>query len=487
MLRSGVIPDDGRTRDSQANMQKPNPKDTIMNDIKALLTGSNGTEEGNTPAMRLLARVAEFWRKEEPSTPKSPSLENALEKMQKSIERLEKKAETQQQTTIRTYAGVAAAARLTNTGQAPAYLGKTQITSATLEARRRLKTTIVRITDKKEAAGLRAEHPERVLEKIKRAMGSKGDKVSAIRRLPSGDMELHMASVEDRKEAERENGWTLVVAPSAVTMSRTYAVWAHGVRMTNVDTSNQGKAIESLISQNKNRHPDLRITRVAWTNNAVKMKKSHSSLIIEVATPEMGNRLLSEGLVEGYDMKTCTLFHKECRMTQCFNCQHYGHVGRVCRNPARCGHCAKMHNTNDCPTKDMANSRWCAVCNVQGHEAWYHKCPKRMEQKERARASLAGRPILFVEAEEGETRVPRREGAEEADRGRKRGRSCSTLEHSPRGREAEVLMGTSKERWTEIQQRMAKEPSTTGSRPVGRPSTKKRINVFDSFQNDETL
>ena len=195
MSRSGEISDDGRTSVPQANPPTPNPKVTIMKHIKALLTASKGTEEGKSPAMRLLGEVVEIWGREDPATFKNPALENTLERVQKSIERLEKVSETQQKTTNRTYAGVAAAARLTNTGQAPAYLGRNQVTSATLEARRRLRTTIVKIADKKEAAGVRAEHPERVLDKIKRAMGSKGDKVSAIRRLPSGDLELHMAKL----------------------------------------------------------------------------------------------------------------------------------------------------------------------------------------------------------------------------------------------------------------------------------------------------
>ena len=176
--------------------------------------------------------------------------------------------------------------------------------------------------------------------------------MTAIRRLPSGDLELHMATVEDRMAAEKDNNWALVIAPSAVTMRRTYAVWVHGVKMTNVDTANQGKAIEGLLLQNKTMHPDLRITRVAWCNSAVIAKKEHSSLIIEVPTPEMGNRLLVEGLVEEHDMKTCSMFSKECRVTQCFNCQQYGHVGRVCRNATRCGHCAKMHASQECPTGD---------------------------------------------------------------------------------------------------------------------------------------
>ena len=152
--------------------------------------------------------------------------------------------------------------------------------------------------------------------------------------------------------------------------------------------------------------------------------------------------------------------------------------------------CDKMHSSHDCPTKDKKGDHWYAVCNARGHEAWSYKCPRRIEQKEKARAALAKRPILFVEAGEEGTTGPREVRAEEDDRGRKRGRSCSTIKRSPDGRGAEGPTEASKERWIEIQQRMARESSTTLPRPVGRPSNKKRFEKFNfasGSHSEETL
>ena len=113
-----------------------------------------------------------------------------------------------------------------------------------------------------------------------------------------------------------------------------------------------------------------------------------------------------------------------------------------------------------------------------------------MEQKEKARAALARRPVLFVEAEKRETKETRREGEGDDDKGRKRGRSCSVIGRSSRSGETGGPTEASKERWVEIQQRMAREPSATLPRPVGRPPTKKvfeRFNFTNCPNNEEAL
>ena len=81
MVRSEEISGDGRTRDPQTSAPTLDPKATIMKDIKALLTASNGIEEGRTPAMRMLGEVIKFWETEESATPKSSGLEATLTKM----------------------------------------------------------------------------------------------------------------------------------------------------------------------------------------------------------------------------------------------------------------------------------------------------------------------------------------------------------------------------------------------------------------------
>ena len=96
--------------------------------------------------------------------------------------------------------------------------------------------------------------------------------------------------------------------------------------------------------------------------------KSYSSLIIEIVTAESANRLINEEVIEGHIIKNCELFDKNCRITQCFVCQQYGHTGKVCRNGPICGFCSRGHNSRDCKLRSSEFRPRCAVCKTDGHE-----------------------------------------------------------------------------------------------------------------------
>lgn len=311
-------------------------KQPIHVEIKLLLATYYATKSPGARDPReihLLSAVDILWTKEEKkqgegNNPREKTLETILKKMQASIEKLEKKAED----TPRSYAGAAASGQRGDVNTSTA-----QTATNALENKHKLKTLVVRVNNQKEAADLRLVQPKDALDRIQRALGTRGDKVAAIWRLPSGDLELHMAAVEDKEWMKQETAWTKVVAASAAVVRRSDAVMAHGVRVANVDTTNQGEAIKKLTLQNNRIHTGLRI---AGTKKAIDTKMPFSSLIIELDSPAMVNPLLREGLVEEPDLKTCKVYSKECRLTQCFNCQQYGHIGRICR---------KMRSLRDSP------------------------------------------------------------------------------------------------------------------------------------------
>lgn len=67
-------------------------------------------------------------------------------------------------------------------------------------------------------------------------------------------------------------------------------------------------------------------------------------------------------------------FHKKLRVTQCHNCQNFGHGSSSCQLKSRCVKCTKNHHTRDCPSKREDNQVQC--CNCHGpHPANYRKCP----------------------------------------------------------------------------------------------------------------
>ncbi|KAH3689926.1 hypothetical protein DPMN_191171 [Dreissena polymorpha] len=56
---------------------------------------------------------------------------------------------------------------------------------------------------------------------------------------------------------------------------------------------------------------------------------------------------------------------------RCFKCQMFGHASHVCKNNAKCPHCADNHSHASCTSR---NTRKCANCGG-GHSAAYKGCP----------------------------------------------------------------------------------------------------------------
>lgn len=153
-------------------------------------------------------------------------------------------------------------------------------------------------------------------------------------------------------------------------------------------------------------HPDLQVIRVWWPKFARKedefgRTKAFSSVIIELASPEGVNEVVTKGLVSGGNLLHCTRWERNAELRQCFNCQGYGHTGRTCKREARCGHCAGRHNTRQHPTESRAKK--CAVCNGS-HEAWYKDCPRRGREYQRVQQRIQSKPALY---ETGSLRSPR--------------------------------------------------------------------------------
>lgn len=108
-------------------------------------------------------------------------------------------------------------------------------------------------------------------------------------------------------------------------------------------------------------------------------------------------------------------FHRK-GVTQCFNCQRFGHVALNCRMPYRCVKCAESHGPSKCtiPPKGDNNQETlrtdpvtgqitrviglpvkCANCSVEGHAASSKECPRRLElirkMEERKMADIRSR------------------------------------------------------------------------------------------------
>jgi hypothetical protein len=78
-------------------------------------------------------------------------------------------------------------------------------------------------------------------------------------------------------------------------------------------------------------------------------------------------------------------YRSQSSLTQCFNCQQFGHVWANCKQPPRCLWCGGGHLHKDCPEKGNASSIL-ACCNCQladgekAHPANYRDCKHDKEE-----------------------------------------------------------------------------------------------------------
>jgi hypothetical protein len=153
------------------------------------------------------------------------------------------------------------------------------------------------------------------------------------------------------------------------------------MRMASVDITKQSQAIMKICDANHTLHPNIKITRVVWRKRALLQGKPFSSLIVDLVTADMTNRIIKEGLIYKGEFHTCERLHREATLTQCFNCQSYGHIQRACHNKVVCGLCAGAHLSRSCP-KEAEKTRKCKLCKGD-HFVWLTQCIARQNEFER--------------------------------------------------------------------------------------------------------
>lgn len=218
-------------------------------------------------------------------------------------------------------------------------------------------------------------------------------RAAGIKRLPSGDLVVQTPTEDDRKSLIANQKWLVSLRSTGTVLIERFPVFVHAVRIANIDTD-ETKAVQHLKDENRTFFPDLSIVRAAFPKSALTGTKACSSLIVELDTPEQANRLIRSGMCEGGEVKRCELFESGCKLTQCFNCQRYGHVARACRSPTRCSYCGKGHASKDCSSLSDRSMKGCANCNGP-HEAWARNCPIREQEISRVRSIYAQRPQFY--------------------------------------------------------------------------------------------
>ena len=220
--------------------------------------------------------------------------------------------------------------------------------------------------------------------------------VLAARRLPSGDILITTDTERTKEGLEKSKGWLTAIGQAAKVNRRKFTVLAHSMRLSAIDCTNQEEAIRQIMGCNRHLQGRVEILRVQWPRRAIKQNKAVSHLIVDVATPEQANILIDEGLLFQAELKECELYHGDCRLTQCYNCQKYGHLAKFCRSTTKCGYCAAIgHDDHHCSLRNAPDKARCANCSLM-HPAWSSHCQVRRAQVEKAKFAYATRPRRFA-------------------------------------------------------------------------------------------
>jgi hypothetical protein len=175
-----------------------------------------------------------------------------------------------------------------------------------------------------------------------------------------------------------------------------YPVLVHGVQISRVKTTDQRVAARHIESQNASLHPGLCVKRSSWPRGVHTSGEKYSSLTVYLTTPEMANRVIEKGLVEGGEVKEAERFLTGLGLVQSFKCCAYGHIVKHCRVAPRCGHCSQSHETRSCTQKDISICPNCkGTTRGSGHKAWAEACFVRTKVRKEHQDRYNTRPYKY--------------------------------------------------------------------------------------------
>jgi len=125
---------------------------------------------------------------------------------------------------------------------------------------------------------------------------------------------------------------------------KTYLIIVYKVKKTAVKPKNEQKTVGSLKKQNTLFYLKFKIYKAAWPKAAVQSNKIYELIILKLSSAKKANLVIKKELVKKYDIKTCELFDKSCRIIQCFNYQRYNYIKKTCKKRITCGFYTKNHS-----------------------------------------------------------------------------------------------------------------------------------------------
>jgi hypothetical protein len=272
---------------------------------------------------------------------------------------------------------------------------RTNNAAAQATAERKKREVIMKISNPEEAHRMQKTTNEDLVAKLRsEAPKEAAQDIVGVQRLPNGRIKVQTTNSRAAKTLQTESGWMGKIAESAVITRRLYPVIIHGLNRRDLGEDTD-KVKQNIMKENLRTHPSLQIMNARWLRRELPEGKAHAALVAEVTSETMANRLIKEGAVQGFAIKSCEYFEREATVTRCYRCQGFGHTQAHCRSTTHtCGHCGDQHETKECQNTTRAR---CANCKKAGHKPWERNCEALREEKERAKKSLASRPFYYPE------------------------------------------------------------------------------------------
>jgi hypothetical protein len=292
-------------------------------------------------------------------------------------------AQSSADTSRKTWAAVAAAAA--GAGGPAVYTPKVVVPE------RRNREIVVKATDL--APELAARTSVEIVEAVNKAMGggSGSGRAVAARRMPSGDTVLTFSSNTDTITKDTE--WVQTAfGHTAEVKRREFTVVAKGLPAARLRTIHDPQALLAELRQHTKginrcrahlpRQPGTRFAEVTLHMDSV-------------ATAQEACRF---GVVFEAQIFNVEPYYAAAQVRRCFHCHSFGHIGRYCSKPARCGHCAATAHAGGearCPEAADSGKKRCVNCSG-AHTAWSRDCPTAQKEIERARQAYKHRPLQFA-------------------------------------------------------------------------------------------
>ncbi|UYV71213.1 hypothetical protein LAZ67_8002209, partial [Cordylochernes scorpioides] len=146
--------------------------------------------------------------------------------------------------------------------------------------------------------------------------------------------------------------------------------------------------LKGVTTAYKTEDKAIELATMGFTETSVKRlhrqstKRSMNLVLVELPKNEHKKKIY--GITELlYQKIAVESFRITNRVTQCFNCQGFGHGQLNCFLKPKCVKCAEEHHSKDCPRKSRQLPPKCANCEV-AHTANYRGCPKfpRLHQQQ---------------------------------------------------------------------------------------------------------